>query len=66
MSFALSKPRKAQHSGPLHRVSVVAWQLNVNLSKHETLHQQQMATGGGQDKLYSARYAALSLQVHAV
>jgi hypothetical protein len=31
MSFALSKPRKAQHSGPLHRVSVAAWRLNVSI-----------------------------------
>jgi hypothetical protein len=31
MSFSLSKPRKAQHSGPLHRVSVAAWRLNVSI-----------------------------------
>lgn len=29
MSFTLGQPRKAQHSGPLHRVSVDAWRLNV-------------------------------------
>ena len=31
VSFTLGKPRKAQHSGPLHRISVTAWQPNVSI-----------------------------------
>ena len=31
LSFTLGKPRKAQHSGPLHRISIAAWQQNVSI-----------------------------------
>ena len=54
MSFALSKPRKAQHSGPLHRVSVAAWRLNVLIRPVKCLETYLVRTAALRDANNSA------------
>ena len=64
MSFSLSKPRKAQHSGPLHRVSVAAWRLNDSICPVKCLESYLDRTAALRDANNSASLFISSNKPH--
>ena len=54
MSFALSKPRKAHHFGPLYPVSVAAWRLNLSICPVKSLETYLDSTAALRDATNSA------------